>query len=866
MRYLLSILLFAISLSLTAQSSLLTGLSAYWKFDETSGSYAVSEVNNATINSVYADGTTINQTGKLGKCAVYTIGTDCVSGLSVDVLRMSSSDCAMSAWVYPTTLTNADGGSFLTIVGAETGGALFFVEANTGLLRLNARNVTTAPASDFVVNINTWHHVGFSYDQTADELTYFMDGQYDTVSFSHIFTESASSSVIGQTISGSSTTDFVGSIDEVGVWKKKLTLTEISTLYNAGIGVTYPFSGVYNPTQFEPSTSQVSRARPTYNGMTKYMTYSVAQYIIPIISFSGYDSTYTLACKQKYAIPENVDNSDVVGAWLKTWTWMSTGTISYSIETDPLSAFAINSSTGIITISDATKINGKIVTQDTTINLLIRTTDSQLGYEIDTAVIRVKENAYCVFFDYAYTGTETGTRTQPRNDLDDVTITPGYGYFLKRGNVAYGEGTLIKTHLASAAHPTLFSSYGVGDNFVFDGTGASGHCFFFGENGDGDRELDRADYVELYNLEIFDYTYIAIEVYRKSRNLGFYNIYMHNNDKNSVQSNFVINTQSYADSTTSMPVELLNCEFDTVGYLTDFEPSLIKCGTSPFYVINCRFGISIQDALRITSGSLGVLVKHCYFNMGYEQTAEGYNNIQIRGHNTTVEDCRFIGAGCGVYITAAAGVYYQQPDYVTVKNCYFKNQGNTAIWMRPPSNTYNVSVDHVYENNYILTKGRGINYRDANNLTIRRNVIIGLTTPSTLEGIINSEADVNSNIYYNVLSNFTYGIYSQVGSGLEIYNNTIMNPVYLTGSSSQTVRNNFYKSITTPAIQSNNIDIDDIVMSDYFVNYASNNFTLKGTALYAIDLGYDVSLTPDIIGVTVPKGLATDIGAYEYNP
>jgi len=654
----------------------------------------------------------------------------------------------------------------------------------------------------------------------------------------------------------------------VGFWKRLLTTDEVATLYNSGDGLTYPFyiPGTYDPPQYIPSTAQLGRSRPTYDGQSKYMTYNLIPAFLSSSSYYMYDSTYTLACNQKYAIPENVSNNDVVGTWLKTWTWMSNNAIIYSIENDPVSAFAINSSTGVITISDASKINGKIVTQDTVINLRIRTTDMIEGYEIDTAVIRVKENSYCKFYDYAYSGTESGTRTQPYNDLDDVASAPGYGYFLKRGNVAFGEGTLFKTHLTSASHPTIVGSYGTGDDFVFDGTGASGHCFFFGENGEGDRELDRADYVELYNLEIFDYTYIAIEVYRKSRNLGFYNLKMHNNDKNSVQSNFVINTQSYADSITNMPIELINCEFDTVGYLTDYEPSLVKCGSSPFYVTNCRFGKSIHDALRITSGSLGATVKHSYFDMGFTTATEGYNNIQVRGHNTTVEDCRFIGGGGGVYMTAAAGAYYQQPDNVTVRNCYFRGQGNTSIWMRPPSNTYNPSYDHVYENNYILTNGRGINYRDANNLTIRRNVIIGLVTPAVSEGIINSEADVNPNIYYNIISNFSYGIYFNVGAGSEIYNNTVTNGIYLLGSGTETVRNNFYSSLTSATTASNNIDVDDIVQTTYFEDYDNNNFKLINTAMDAINSGYNVSLTPDIIGTIVPQGSAPDIGAYEYNP
>src|SRR5512133_1116662 len=157
-------------------------------------------------------------------------------------------------------------------------------------------------------------------------------------------------------------------------------------------------------------------------------------------SKADFHDQYVIAVKQKFAIPENVQNGDHVGIWLKTLTWKSTGTVSFRIEGNFKDAFSINSSTGLITISNAAGIKGKIVKQDTLINLLIRTSDPD-GSELDTAQIFVKENGYCKFIDYSFRGTETGLRDQPYNDLDDATLTPGYGYFLKRGNIIYDETT-----------------------------------------------------------------------------------------------------------------------------------------------------------------------------------------------------------------------------------------------------------------------------------------------------------------------------------------------------------------------------------------------------------------------------------------
>ncbi len=134
--------------------------------------------------------------------------------------------------------------------------------------------------------------------------------------------------------------------------------------------------------------------------------------LIQINSYAEYDSTYVLAVNQRFAIPENVSNGDDVGIWMKTWTWSSVGRISYSIEKNYHNAFRINPSSGLITVSDCTKINGKVVQQDTLVNLIIRTTDSSAGYELDTAKIWVKEDAYCVFIDYGGSN-GNGTKASP---------------------------------------------------------------------------------------------------------------------------------------------------------------------------------------------------------------------------------------------------------------------------------------------------------------------------------------------------------------------------------------------------------------------------------------------------------------------
>jgi hypothetical protein len=94
-----------------------------------------------------------------------------------------------------------------------------------------------------------------------------------------------------------------------------------------------------------------------------------------------------------------------------------------------------------------------------------------------------------------------------------------------------------------------------------------------------------------------------------------------------------------------------------------------------------------------------------------------------------------------------------------------------------------------------------------------------------------------------------------------VYNNTVDGAINLTGTTSPIVRNNFYISSTTST--SDNIDIDAISTGNYFTDYSGHDYYLKSTATLAIDEGYNVGITPDIVGTSVPQRTGVDIGAFE---
>lgn len=89
---------------------------------------------------------------------------------------------------------------------------------------------------------DTWHHIGFTY--TGDTLTVYVDGAEDTSvnkieddTMTNLFS-SAHETVMGRFSGGSGPTGyFTGNLDEVSIWNKELTSSEVSELYNSGVAL-----------------------------------------------------------------------------------------------------------------------------------------------------------------------------------------------------------------------------------------------------------------------------------------------------------------------------------------------------------------------------------------------------------------------------------------------------------------------------------------------------------------------------------------------------------------------------------------------------------------------------------------------------
>jgi len=221
----------------TWTSALDTNLIAYYKLDETSGVLIdwVGKDNN--LNNTNVD---YNQTGLINTSYLYD-GSD--KSTREDSLGLTSTGLkSVSMWIKLNSITLEEYGfvAGLCYVGttANTGWFLYTPpKAGGQVLALGTNgNHTNVIAKLSDLGTTNWHHIVFDYNGTASKA--YLDGVYNsTLVFNSAWIQYF---YLGSPIGG--TSNFY--IDEVGVWNRVLTPTEVTQLYNSGAGIAY---GAYPP-------------------------------------------------------------------------------------------------------------------------------------------------------------------------------------------------------------------------------------------------------------------------------------------------------------------------------------------------------------------------------------------------------------------------------------------------------------------------------------------------------------------------------------------------------------------------------------------------------------------------------------------
>jgi hypothetical protein len=211
-------------------SSLLADLVSYWNLNEPNGiRFDSAGTNNLTDNG--GVGSTI---GIQGNAADFD-GTNYLS-TALDGTTLTAVSIALWFKADDITTANLEG----VLSWAKTGRpkdtlAFINIQTNSGAIRLYVDSnykVTSGALAN-----NTWYHAVCTYDGTDWKL--YLDGGLAGTYTGGIgtFITNANTVYVGSGYNN----PFPGDIDEVGIWNRALEGSEITTLYNGGSGITYPF-------------------------------------------------------------------------------------------------------------------------------------------------------------------------------------------------------------------------------------------------------------------------------------------------------------------------------------------------------------------------------------------------------------------------------------------------------------------------------------------------------------------------------------------------------------------------------------------------------------------------------------------------
>lgn len=249
-------------------TTLMSGLVGLWHMNGTAGSVpndgdSVPDSSASANNGLVADGTATNNihynSGRFAQAITFDGGNDHIDLGVTTLYNFGTTNFSGSAWINwsncPTENRRVFGNGSTTYSNGWTmfcngndgePGRIFFI-IGAASVAANALSVYTTANT---LNDGNWHQVGFSVNRTTKELRLFLDGKItaitketgscgtvtaDVLDFSlctSISPDSAARSSIGS--DRGLLNWWRGAIDEVAIWNRALSETEMNLLYRRG--------------------------------------------------------------------------------------------------------------------------------------------------------------------------------------------------------------------------------------------------------------------------------------------------------------------------------------------------------------------------------------------------------------------------------------------------------------------------------------------------------------------------------------------------------------------------------------------------------------------------------------------------------
>ena len=205
-----------------------TSLSAYYKLNGN-----LTATVGPTITAPNGVTYTTGKFGDANGAAVFNGSTTYLASSTTDAAYGGSSgNISAMAWVYPTNVFGTR--DVMNYASSNTGWNIRIENTNfVGFGNLLVRIGTTTLTINGVIPVNTWSHIGFTYDNTLNGFKVYLNGSLvATGGTAGMNTSGASFNFrIGRSFNnGAPDNWYVGNIDDVNIWQRPLTAGEVATL------------------------------------------------------------------------------------------------------------------------------------------------------------------------------------------------------------------------------------------------------------------------------------------------------------------------------------------------------------------------------------------------------------------------------------------------------------------------------------------------------------------------------------------------------------------------------------------------------------------------------------------------------------
>ena len=219
--------------------ALIDGILAYWNLNN-DGSGNVSLVDSTGNGNTLTNNNVALGAGIIGNGGQWPTPYTAGEWLENDSINISSGAVSYSFWVYPSPFSDQSFYVPICLGNASRVAPVINPDGSIQIL-LNGDFIST----DLSVNFSAWNNIVVVLDGSGNCVTYLNGVAGNSASYSFDNLQNIYLGCANDQASVGGSYILEGNLDEVGLWTRALSQTEITELYNNGVGNTYPFSTFY---------------------------------------------------------------------------------------------------------------------------------------------------------------------------------------------------------------------------------------------------------------------------------------------------------------------------------------------------------------------------------------------------------------------------------------------------------------------------------------------------------------------------------------------------------------------------------------------------------------------------------------------